>query len=196
MSSSPTGDALTGIGHIGHTVPPLAFAASRPRGVVPTPEDEVFDPRVHLALENPAWVQTLARGQRVAFPVPVRRTEHAARAREDGFPGLAYSAPFRLLSDAGVAALRRVIAANERFATCVPSRIPKCIRGLGYRSKFVRDLNYDPHVLGHLAAMCGVPLGPHTMGSNLSQTNFGEIGRGVNVDQWHCECVVVPFPCS
>ena len=106
------------------------------------------------------------------------------------FSGLAYTAPFRVLSDEGVRALRRVIDDNEKFATSVPHRIPKCLRGLGYRSNFVRDLNYSPELLRHLAACSGLPgLAPHGMGMNLSQTNFGQIGTGAKVDQWHIDSV-------
>jgi len=90
----------------------------------------------------------------VAFPLTVshapegtsiRRPEARALVGADGeaapngatvpFNGLAFTAPFRLLSDAGVKALRQVIAANEKHAAALPSRAAKALRGLGYRSK-------------------------------------------------------------
>jgi len=101
---------------------------------------------------------------------------------------LSYTAPFRVLSEEGVRAFRQVIHDNEKFATCVPSLVPKCIRGLGYRSNFVRDLNYCAPLLDHLSQCAGIALGPHDMGMNLSQINFGEIGGGP-VNQWHMDSV-------
>lgn len=108
----------------------------------------------------------------------------------DGGGGrLAYSAPFRVLSDAGVEALRAVIDDNTCHATYVPGRIPKCLRGVGYRSQFIRDLGFCPEVLAHLSACAGEPVTPHGMASNLSQTNFGEVGGRGKVDQWHLDSV-------
>jgi len=105
------------------------------------------------------------------------------------FNGLAFSAPFRLLSDAGVKALREVIALNEKHACALPSRAAKALRGLGYRSQFIRDFNSCPVIRAHLSQMAGTPLGPHHMPMNLSQTNFGEIGANKPVDQWHIDSV-------
>ena len=180
-----------------HTTPGPQFPPVRPVGFPANKEDIVFDPLVHLQLEPLRYVKTL-RGTDVPFPVPVRRTEQAARTAEDGFPGLAYSAPFRVLSDEGVRALRRCIDQNEEHATSVPSRVPKCLRGLGYRSKFIHDLGYSPEVLRHLSGASGIEVTPHSMGSNLAQTNFGEIGTGSKVDQWHLDSVpyVMVLLCS
>ncbi|GMI07854.1 hypothetical protein TrRE_jg1387, partial [Triparma retinervis] len=105
------------------------------------------------------------------------------------FSGLAFTAPFRILSDEGVSALKLVIKDNEEHCRSLPGRAAKSLRGLGYRSKFIRDLNYSPSVLSHLSKMSGCPLGPHNMPSNLSQTNFGEIGSKKPVDVWHIDSV-------
>ena len=53
-------------------------------------------------------------------------------------------------------------------------RIPKCLRGLGYRSKFVRDLTDAPAVVELFSAIAGKPLTPHTMPMNMAHTNFGQ----------------------
>ena len=106
----------------------------------------------------------------VAFPLTVshapegtsiRRPEARALVGVDGeaapngatvpFNGLAFTAPFRLLSDAGVKALRQVIAANEKHAAALPSRAAKALRGLGFRSKVRTDCSsfYALHILAH-----------------------------------------------
>ena len=91
------------------------------------------------------------------------------------YPGLAFTSSFRILSDEGVRAMRKVIALNQKYAKS-NERIPKTLRGLGYRSKFVRDFTYSPDVLRHLSQMSGVPVLPHTMNMNIAQINFGQIG--------------------
>ena len=172
-----------------HSVDGPRFPRANPRQAPRGREPFAFDPRVHLQLEAPRYVQDLD-GETFSFPVcAVRRGAGPEEKRGGAFRGLAYSAPFRVLSDEGVRALRSVISENEKYATSVPGRIPKCIRGLGYRSQFVHDLGYSPDVLAHLAGCAGEHITPHGMSSNLSQVNFGEIGAGVKVDQWHLDSV-------
>ena len=168
---------------ISHCIPGPRFPGANPAHITETRESTSFNENVHLALEDPAYLRSMD-GRDVQFPAPIMQVENVG-----GFGGLAYSAPFRVLSDEGVRALRAVLDANEKFATMVPGRIPKCIRGIGYRSKFIRDLGYSPAVLRHLSQCAGVQVTPHGMCSNLSQTNFGEIGTGVKVDQWHLDSV-------
>ena len=165
---------------IHHAVPGPGFPATNPRHVPEASESVRFDEALHLALEGPRYIKTLDGGE-AQFPVPM--------GQGGTFQGLAYSAPFRLLSEEGVKALRGVLLENEKFSTMVPGRIPKCIRGIGYRSKFMRDLGYSPRILAHLSRCAGEPITPHGMCSNLSQINFGEIGAGVKVDQWHLDSV-------
>lgn len=190
----------------------VSAAASHPQGqpdgFAPTPETVGFNAALHLQLEPPAFIKTLPasdlnagesrNGDLVQFPVPVSSAvDHAPRSMvraigsgaELPFSGLAYSAPFRLLSEAGVAAFRSIIAENERYAGPLKSRGAKSLRGLGYRSQFVRDFNYCDEVLALFSQIAGTPLGPHHMGSNLSQVNFGEIGAARPVDQWHIDSV-------
>ena len=161
-----------------------------------------FDEARHLQLEPPAFVKMLSpldplQTDCVRYPVPLSSSEEPgcmaeARAYATGepvqFTGLAYTAPFRVLSEEGVQIFRQIISANERFAGCVPSLVPKCIRGLGYRSRFVSDLNHSPLLLKHLAHCAGIALGPHGMAMNHSQINFGEVGGGP-VNQWHMDSV-------
>jgi len=201
-------DGMNGVRRA-HVVEAAPFAESAPNNIKPTPEAVAFDAARHLQLEAPAYVKMLVPSvspgtqhetDRVRFPVPLSASENqdreGANAQCDStglpvpFTGLAYTAPFRVFSDEGLEAFRRVVVDNEQFAGCVPSLVPKCIRGLGYRSKFVRDFNYSKPLLNHLSSCAGIGVGPHDMGMNLSQVNFGEIGGGV-VNAWHLDSV--PF---
>ena len=195
------------------------FPSAHPAGYGESDADSeqlqpVFDPRVHLQLEPPRWIKPLivpgGEGEgldpgAVVFPVPVRpdaaapggkaRSFQAATApprtashSDVPFPGMAYTASFRVLSDEGVRAMRAVIRCNEKFAKS-NERTPKTLRGLGYRSKFVRDFAYSPEVLDFLSRMSGEPMHPHDMSMNIAQINFGEIGDGRPVDKWHLDSV-------
>lgn len=181
-----------------HAFQAATFPSSAPNAITPTHEACRFDPDIHLQLDAPEYVKMptvdgdSTASDRVRFPVPFSETSHVAHDLSTGAPvpfaGLAYTAPFRVLSDEGVRAFRLVISDNEKYATCVPSLVPKCLRGLGYRSDFVRDLNYSPQLLAHLSKCCGCQLAPHDMSMNLSQVNFGEVGGGP-VNQWHIDSV-------
>ena len=149
-----------------------------PNGAVPTPERLLFNPAVHLQMEAPAYIKTIE-DQYISFPVPPATHQQGCK--------LAYSAPFRLLSDAGVRALRTIIKENEHHATG-NNRQSKAIRGMGYRSKFIRDFTYSKEVLHHLSKCSGKVLHPHGMGSNVAQINFGKIGGG-RADIWHVDSV-------
>lgn len=180
-------------------IPPRAVAKmSRPSYVVAGPKlprgipagfelasnEAAFDPAVHLSMEIPTavWSSDFER-----FPFP-----HSAKSPE-GFK-LGYCEPFRLLSEEGVQVLRGIMEANEVHAKS-NERIPKCLRGLAYRSQFVRDLTYSPEVLELVSQLAGKPLAPHGMPMNIGHTNWGRKVNGENgeeaviVDQWHVDSV-------
>ena len=170
----------------GWTVDGAPFPQSHPRGygadaAMVGQDDAVeprFDPRVHLQLEAPKWIKPLVpeggdgrEPGEIAFPVPVRPAANApgatatsatADAHTVPFAGLAFTSSFRLLSDAGIRAMRGIIQRNEQFAKS-NERLPKTLRGLGYLSKFVRDFTYCPEVLNFLSRMAGEPVHPHNM---------------------------------
>jgi hypothetical protein len=188
-SSTPETIGKDGIKKANYLMEPPAFPHILPHGYgvssqrIPAMElDLTFDPAVHLQIEPPDGVVS---DDFVDFPFPLPVNAEA------GF-GLAYSKPFRLLSDEGVNALSALIDANKQFAKS-SARIPRCIRGLGYRSKFVRDLNCDPQTVDLLSAMAGKPVAPHGMHMNMSHVNLGRpVKKGeppVIVDQWHVDSV-------
>ena len=68
-------------------------------------------------------------------------------------------------------------------------RSSQVLRGLSYRSKFIRDLTYSPQVLNLLSSCCGEHVHPSDICMNNPQINFGEIGEEKPVDIWHLDSV-------
>jgi len=170
---------------------PPAFPKSLPCGYgvstqpIPAMEaDPTWDPALHLQVEPP---KTILSSDFVEHRFPFSES-----LKERGGFSLGYTQPFRLLSNEGVNALEAVIKANECFARST-ERIPKCLRGLGYRSSFVRNLNQDSKITDLLSKFAGKPVAPHGMHMNMSHVNFGRpVKRGETpaiVDQWHVDSV-------
>jgi hypothetical protein len=151
-----------------------------PQGFGISTNEPVFDPQIHLQIEPPPVVFSES-FETSAFPPPAT-----------GF-SLGYSKPFRLLSDKGVEDFRQIVQANKQFAKTNNERTPNCLRGLGYRSQFVRDVTYSKEVTSFLGALAGKPVAPHTCTMNMAHTNIGAIPQQqdtpVLVDQWHVDSV-------
>lgn len=73
------------------------------------------------------------------------------------------------------------------------NRIQLCLRGVTYRSPFLRDFSQSPELQALATALSGEPLVIHPMISNHAHINWGEAplpGQPpVNVDQWHLDSV-------
>ena len=163
---------------------PIPFPTTIPKGLNDTSawdnEEVKFDPKVHLKVELPTFVVDLDFKQR---PYPLKKGEP--------FPGLAFTEPFRLLSEEGVKQLRKIVDrhANNPALKQSDNRTPLCIRGLGYVSQFVRDFNLSPDVTNILCGLANEPVSAHTMPMNYSQINVGAIGLDRPVDAWHLDSV-------
>ena len=168
--------------------PPSTTLRSWVRG-----EEPRYDPKVHLALDAPEWFVLLdwdkgtltevrggAKGGMLAPPPPL--------------PGkrsnLAYTAPFQFLSEEGVRALRQVLEDNMKHVRKDEvGRIPLSLRGMGYRSQFVRDLNTCPIANAFLSRLAGVEVVPHVYETSWGHTNIGVVGDTRAVDSWHIDSV-------
>jgi hypothetical protein len=139
---------------------------------------EEFDSKKHLQLESPTHIKDLS-FKKVPFPFDARQ-----RAIKGN---LAYTAPFRVLSDEGVAAARRALDRNQHLAKSNP-RATCYVRGLGYASRFHRGLAYDPTLIKMLNALARDELAIHGMTmSSISHTNVGQTATGRPVDAWHTD---------
>eukprot|EP00466_Bigelowiella_natans_P004824 jgi/Bigna1/135047/aug1.27_g9755 len=149
-------------------------------------EDVPFDLRRHLQYEPPSHVKTLE-FKDVPFPY--------SPEIQRNFPGIAYTRPFRLLSDEGTRILKSIVM-RYKDAHLKQNERNKCLRGLGYLSKWVRDFTFNPEVNKIFADLSLQPLSPHNGIMNHGHTNFGEPGAGRAVDQWHVDstdyvCVLI-----
>lgn len=143
-------------------------------------EGELFDPSKHLALENPSHIKDLD-FKNVPFPFS---SDEATVKRH-----LAYSRPFRVLSEAGVKAARTSLELHQDELMNTTHRAPKFIRGLGYVSNWHRAFAQSPPVLDIMSKIARDQLVPHNHGMNISHCNIGDIATGKAVDQWHTDSV-------
>ncbi len=138
-------------------------------------DEPPFDPAVHLQLEPPERLWTMAElgyteSIRSRFPSPI-----------------ALTSPARLLSKEGVAALRNI---SEQLLPFVwyrgnRARVPAVLRGTNFRSRFIRDLCHSPAVSRFFSEMFQTPLMPHTVGHNQGHMNFSPKDLNASVDSWH-----------
>ncbi|HJR20634.1 MAG TPA: hypothetical protein VJ822_03380 [Dongiaceae bacterium] len=153
---------------------PLPFPKQSPEAYATKLDEPVFDPRLHLALEMPDRAWTL---DDIGYS-PAETSSCASR--------LAITAPFRLLSKEGVAAVRR-IAIHLRGERRTSTRTAAYLTGGVYRSRFLRDLCNSPDVAGHLSKIAGCELLPHSMPSQQLYINYAPDDVGKAVDTWHTD---------
>ena len=141
-------------------------------------EGEHFDPAVHLQLEPPSHIKDLDFKD---VPFPFSDSEKTVVGH------MAYTRPFRVLSDAGVKLARQQAEKNiDRLAHQDP-RSACYLRGLGFVSNFHREFAYCPEVISLLSELSRDPLAVHSMPFNISHTNIGKVGAGRPVDKWHTD---------
>ena len=160
-----------------YTVPAPAPSSFYPAGMELA--GEPFDPTKHLQIEPPTHIKDL---QFRNIPFPFDQQQQVIKGN------LAYTAPFRVLSDEGVAAARRSLDQNQNLAKSNP-RATCYVRGLGYTSRFHRGLAYDPSLVSMLNSLARDEVAIHTMTMNISHTNVGKIATGRPVDKWHTDSV-------
>lgn len=177
-------------------IPP--FPQSHPSQYAPRldPEGVVFDPKIHLVnpLPIPPKIKILESdlnaGPGQLKLTTIRTSDTRRRHAED----LAYTQPFKVLTEEGVKALRQIISDSEKSMAISTPRNPKIIRGLGFTSKFVRDLNESPTLLNHLSSFANTPICAHPMVTNYSQINWGSPPKeneecAKPADVWHLDSV-------
>ena len=146
-----------------------------PDGFLPLAAEPVFDPALHLALEDPGEIVSLS-----AFGYS---QDKIADCPSD----FAVTDVFRILSDEGAACLYAVCKQLEAFVSSNP-RIERCTRGGVYRSRFLRDLCLSPDVTDFMSKISGVDLMPHTIPHQLGHLNYApKKAVGANVDKWHVD---------
>ncbi|KXS20310.1 hypothetical protein M427DRAFT_52535 [Gonapodya prolifera JEL478] len=169
--------------HTATTLPP--FPRSQPTKFPFRPDVDpcAFDPETHLDVVPPEFVVDLNFKRWKLDELPEDPKE---------WPGLAYTAPFKLLSEAGVDAIREIVRRTREVAPHIvhySDLIPESYRGLAYVSPFIREFNRHPAVLNVLSRFAVDQMVPDSLPLNYSHTNFGAIGPAKNVVGWHFDSV-------
>ena len=145
----------------------------------------VFDASVHLQLEMPVYVERLGVFAREPPSTVARVTGNAGSS-------LAFTAPFRLLSDAGVAAMREILAVH----TAKKTHRSYQHRGLYHTSPFVRAMCTNASLLAFFSELVGEPVQPHHLLMDAAFANEARADDEAVVagtaDPWHfdsCTCV-------
>ena len=158
----------------------VAFPDHLPSGYCWFDDEPVFDPSVHLALEEPAEVFYLR-------DFGYSDEEIATKASP-----VATSSPFRVMSDEGARVLLQV-ARKLRAHAISCERIDNMVRGGCYRSRFLRDLCLEPSITAMLCKVYGTDVAPHTMPVHLGHMNFAPDDPGKAVDKWHHDTLPLDY---
>ncbi|CAF3743412.1 unnamed protein product [Rotaria sordida] len=146
-------------------------------------DEPIYDPDIHLALSEPDFVILLEGFQHVPKAPQLSKPVSAT-----GESQIAYTGPFRVLSDEGYRVLRMILK-REMAYQISDERHPAKIRFGGYRSKWLQDFNRCPRILEHLSHITGdVQLITTTLQSSYSHTNIGYTCPD-NVDSFHRDSV-------
>ncbi|HWL18167.1 MAG TPA: hypothetical protein VNS33_00770 [Bradyrhizobium sp.] len=139
-------------------------------------EDEPeFDPAIHLQLERPEQIWTLAD---LGYD-----EDFIARFASP----IALTTPARLLSKEGVAAMQHIAHQLQPYVRHNPTakRVAAVLRGTTHRSKFMRDLCLSTDLTAFFSEMFQTPLMPHTVTHHQGHMNFAPREVGRQVDTWH-----------
>ncbi|CAF0788546.1 unnamed protein product [Brachionus calyciflorus] len=149
-----------------------------------------YDANIHLDIHLPDYVINLKFETLYMKDIDLNKNEDYLRFRKFLEPGLAFTAPFKVFSEEGVKVLREIVEISKSIpqVNFFTKRHPWRIRGIGYMSDFIRDLN-ECQKLAKLASLfAGTSLSPFTY-FNYSHFNIGVPGSGKKVDHWHLDSV-------
>ena len=162
----------------------LPFPDTQPAGYEWIPDEPVFDPDRHLALEEPETILMLS-------DLGYDETEIATKATP-----VAASSPFRMLSDEGAAIMLDTARTLRTFTKRAGERIERVVRGGCYRSRWLRDLCISPEVTDHLSKIYGIEIAPHPMPLHLGHMNYEPSEIDAAIDKWHHDTLPLDFVMS
>ncbi len=165
-----------------HEPLPLEYM-SEPTKTLPKRDSFVFDEDIHLQIEPPSHIVDLE-FQKLAYPLSEKNQEN--------FCGLAFTEPFRVLSDEGLSVIHQIIEKNKDRFRQNPRNKP--CRGMGHTSTFMRQLAFSPRIVQLISQIAQERLVPHNMYMNIAHTNLGEVGvthqgKAKKVEEWHTDSV-------
>ncbi|KAI8619363.1 hypothetical protein BC830DRAFT_787492 [Chytriomyces sp. MP71] len=155
-----------------------------PISMQPEPEVTEFDEAIHLAISHPQQVHTMSM-EATAFPY---HQECDGGKRDFGITDA-----FQVFSDLGTQAVMAIMKKfmNDPRIAQSDNRCPLFMRGLGFVSPFIYNLNNSPQILELVSQLAGEPLAPHSMIQNYAHINVGYPAKDGNteVDALHADSV-------
>lgn len=157
---------------------PLSFPRFPSPHHQPLEDEPSFHAARHLALEMPSeFVRLSDLGYTPA---------EAATCATD----VAITAPFRVFSDAGVAAARAVAEQLKPYRKSIGERRIASYTPAGvYRSAFLRDYCGSPALADFLTDLAGTPMAAHTLPMLQVYVNFAPEDLARAVDNWHADSI-------
>ena len=159
----------------------VPFPEVQPDGYEWLGDELAFDPTLHLDIRPPTGVTMLT-------DLGYQLDEIATTATP-----LAFSTPFRILSDEGAAVLLDTARRLRAFQTNGRDRIENMVRGGCYRSRWLRDLCLSSEVTEMMAEVYGAAVAPHTMPLQLGHLNYEPASLGDAVDKWHHDTLALDY---
>lgn len=159
----------------------VPFPAELPPGYEWLDDEPAFDPDLHLQLEQPDEIISLA-------DLGYGPDDIAGKATT-----MAVSSPFRVLSDEGAAVMLDVGRRLRSFCRPAGERIERTVRGGCYRSRWLRDLCISPDVTQHFAEIYGASIAPHPMVVHLGHINYEPSRLEAAVDKWHHDTIPLDY---
>ena len=159
----------------------MPFPSGLPNGYEWLDREPTFDPAVHLDLEVPGEVITLADLGYSADDIAGTATSLAA------------TTPFRILSHEGAAVMLETARRLRTFCRPAGERIERVVRGGCYRSRWLADLCTSPELTQHLADIYGTSIAPHPMVAHLGHINYEPSRIDTAVDKWHHDTIPIDF---
>lgn len=144
-------------------------------------KEPVYDPNVHLDLQYPEYIVNLNFETMYLKDIDFNNENDVKKVNEFSKPGLAYTAPFKILSSDGLRVLKEIIdfhLDNKPHLSKKTSRHPWCMRGSSYLSPFVRDFARCEVVTKRFSLFAGKTINTHSMPLNYSHVNVGLPGTG------------------
>ena len=163
---------------------PLPFPTNAPNRYQALSMEPVFEPQKHLEMELPSRVWHL------------QELGYSDDDLEDLASPIAFTEPFRLLSQDGAIALLEVTRQLKEIArpasnveTYTGNRNQVTVAGGVYQSKFLRDLCNSPEIATFLSEISGTVLSPHSMPSQQLYINYPPEHLEDHVDIWHTDSI-------
>jgi hypothetical protein len=142
------------------------------------PDGTHFDAKKHLQVELPSHVKDMNFND-IEYPFNNEQSKINGQ--------VAYSRPFRILSDEGIKLAREAIDCNHEKLGISCERSAFYLRGLGFVSNWHKEFVDHPEVIQLINSITRDKLTPSSLTRNISHTNIGKVASGKPIDKWHTD---------